>query len=631
VLLLWLPVMLVPSILGARGVPHALRSIGLMPAVYYVPALGMVALIGVVRTGYAELAGHGVSQPVADATAAVLALLLLISGGWDTWQAYGAWAASPGAYYRGSASLRRAAEYLGAQDAQEASLWVSNNTYRHTTYAAMCSHYDRLRWVSEGTLVFPLGDDRPARYVFDFTNPLDPVLGRYIPSGTLQHRDLGPDGGIGFEAYLLPREAMAGIEPQITAGGNLGDQVALLGYDLNETPRPGGKLDVTLYWKVLANATRDDYAMFAHLVDDLGFRWGEETFFSYPSSQWRAGDLVLQRREIAIAAGAPPGTYQLQLGISSASLDARLPLLNAAGQIAGTAIEVGPFEVGPAAGVPETTPPIERELHVPVIEGLTLLGADRDRGDLRPGETLALSLHWLAKAAIETDYQVVLWLEGEPGRVELWRGPPVRGEFPFPEWRVPIYLRDRYALRMPTDIVAGDYQLELMLVDPTGEPSSTTTRLYTIHVHASDRLWELPEVAHPVGAQLGGMVELVGYELEPAIVAPGEVVQLTLIWRCLREMDTSYTVFTHLLDGGGQIRGQQDNPPGGGRYPTTLWVAGEIVVDPYAIAVDEDALSGRHVVEIGMYDPANVERLPVIGTSGEADDRVLLGEVQVEE
>jgi len=42
-ILVWLPVMMIPNVLGARGVPHALRSMGMMPAVYYVPALGMVA------------------------------------------------------------------------------------------------------------------------------------------------------------------------------------------------------------------------------------------------------------------------------------------------------------------------------------------------------------------------------------------------------------------------------------------------------------------------------------------------------------------------------------------------------------------------------------------------------------
>ena len=632
-LLLWLPVMLIPNVLGARGVPHALRSIGLIPAVYYVPALGLTALLRIARAGYGRLAGRALSPAPIDAVAAGLALLLLVAGGLGTWQTYQAWAHSRGAYYSGSASLRRAAEYLGAQDPAQASLWVSNNTYRHTTYAAMCDNYQDLRWVSEGTLVFPRGEQQPALYVFDFTNPLDPVLGRYMQAATLQHRDLGPDGGTGFEAYLLPREQMNGIAPQVTASGNLGGKVALLGYDLNERPRSGEDLDVTLYWQVLQDGERDDYAFFAHLVDDQGFRWGEETFFTYPSSQWRAGDLILYHRQIPIAAGAPPGAYRLQLGVFSASLDARLPLLGEAGQMAGTAIDVGPIEVGAAAAPPDVYPPIEQPMHVAFGQGLVLLGADRDRGDLRPGETLALSLYWLATEAIEQDDQVALWLENDSDRVDLWHGRPVRGTYPFPEWHTPTFVRDRYALRLPIGAPAGDYQLWLALLGPDGRPLAAegqeAVTLYTIHVHATDRLWAPPEGTRPVEAELGGLVELVGYDLSPTALAAGDTVQLTLVWRCLREMDTSYTVFVHLLDGEQQIRGQQDNPPVGGRYPTTLWVPDEIVIDTYAIEIDADAPSGDYVFEVGMYDPANVERLPVVEPDGSVGDRVLLGKVQL--
>jgi hypothetical protein len=94
-------------------------------------------------------------------------------------------------------------------------------------------------------------------------------------------------------------------------------------------------------------------------------------------------------------------------------------------------------------------------------------------------------------------------------------------------------------------------------------------------------------------------------------------------------MDTSYTVFTHLLDEGEGIQGQQDNPPLRGSYPTTVWVAGEVVVDEYDIQVDPDASPGVHVIEVGMYDPADLSRLPVRDPTGMAGDRILLGEVEV--
>jgi hypothetical protein len=286
------------------------------------------------------------------------------------------------------------------------------------------------------------------------------------------------------------------------------------------------------------------------------------------------------------------------------------------------------------------------------------LGSDRDRSDLRPGETLALTLHWRLQAAIEAPYGVQIWLENGGASVPLWQGDPVQGAYPFARWQPPEYVRDRYALRLPLETVPGDYELLVALGETTkaapseGRTTNTAARgptvgrrdfgrpvsLGTIHVHASDRLWEPPPVEHEVGARLGGAIELVGYTLRlPAAsqaagaqaARPGDTLHLTLVWRCLAPMETSYTVFTHLLDEGQQIRAQQDNPPLGGRYPTPLWVPGEIVVDEYALVVQPDAPAGRASIEVGLYDPATLVRLPVLDPIGATGDRVLLGNIQL--
>ena len=97
-------------------------------------------------------------------------------------------------------------------------------------------------------------------------------------------------------------------------------------------------------------------------------------------------------------------------------------------------------------------------------------------------------------------------------------------------------------------------------------------------------------------------------------------------------METSYTVFTHLLDGANQIRAQQDNPPVGGSYPTTMWLSGEVVTDEYALVVDADAPPGEHIIEIGLYVAETGQRLPVLDEAGQIiGDRILLSQVQVAE
>jgi hypothetical protein len=62
-----------------------------------------------------------------------------------------------------------------------------------------------------------------------------------------------------------------------------------------------------------------------------------------------------------------------------------------------------------------------------------------------------------------------------------------------------------------------------------------------------------------------------------------------------------------------------------------------VVVDEYVIALQPDAPLGRmspsatYVIEVGMYDPATLLRLPVLDPTGAAGDRVLLGQVIVDQ
>ena len=52
-------------------------------------------------------------------------------------------------------------------------------------------------------------------------------------------------------------------------------------------------------------------------------------------------------------------------------------------------------------------------------------------------------------------------------------------------------------------------------------------------------------------------------------------------------------------------------------------------VDEYEIVVRADAPPGPHVIEVGMYEPGNLVRLPVFDPTGTAGDQILLGEIQI--
>lgn len=143
------------------------------------------------------------------------------------------------------------------------------------------------------------------------------------------------------------------------------------------------------------------------------------------------------------------------------------------------------------------------------------------------------------------------------------------------------------------------------------------------------RLPELPmQYAHE--ANFSGQIKLLGYTLKAEEIKAGDSVQLALYWQGLSNMETSYTVFTHLIDENERIMGQKDNPPVSGLHPTMEWTPGEKIVDRYEIATSPEIPPGEYSIEIGLYELDSGERLPILDVMGlPQDSRVILGRVWV--
>jgi hypothetical protein len=137
-------------------------------------------------------------------------------------------------------------------------------------------------------------------------------------------------------------------------------------------------------------------------------------------------------------------------------------------------------------------------------------------------------------------------------------------------------------------------------------------------------------MGHMVEADLGGKVQLLGYDLDTAYPSPGDTLRLTLYWKTLAQMNKDYTVFTHLITTDNRIWGQQDNLPVKGTYPTRAWMEGEVVVDNYEIAIQPDTPPGEYMLEIGMYDRRTGQRLAVTDVGGQSQgNRILLTSIHV--
>jgi hypothetical protein len=363
---------------------------------------------------------------------------------------------------------------------------------------------------------------------------------------------------------------------------------------------------MAVWWRVIGVPDQPDYRPVLRLADEWGFVWGETQPFHYPSEQWRSGDVIVDYASIPVDLGAPPGDYAVRFAIHSPAADSRLPALDDTGAYAGTYVEL-PARVR-RAGSPYAVEDLAiRERLDADLGGLTLLGANLDTTEARPGEPLYLTLFWRADQANLPSLDVALRL----GDRDIYRGAPVHGSYPFSKWSADEIVADRYDSRLPLDIPAGSHPLQVHVV-------GSTVAVGNVTVVETVRSFEVPSMAHPVEVTLGDHVQLLGYDLSSDSVSLGGSVTLTLTWRALAQMETDYTVFTHLLAADGSMTGQRDGQPVGGSYPTSLWLPGEVVSDRYEIPVRLDAAPGMHLLEVGMYMAETGARLPVDAQQGGA-------------
>jgi hypothetical protein len=169
----------------------------------------------------------------------------------------------------------------------------------------------------------------------------------------------------------------------------------------------------------------------------------------------------------------------------------------------------------------------------------------------------------------------------------------------------------------------------LLVKDAEGYNIGTTALLTYVRVGRPE--FEVPPISQPQEAMVGDRVRLLGHDLASKEAQAGGAIGVTLYWQCVEEMDTSYTVFVHVLDSDGKMLGQWDSIPQRGGLPTTTWVAGEVVADVYEVPVTREARPGSYTLVVGMYDGGTGERLAATGADGDRlpHDRIVLGDIRL--
>jgi 4-amino-4-deoxy-L-arabinose transferase-like glycosyltransferase len=121
-------------------------------------------------------------------------------------------------------------------------------------------------------------------------------------------------------------------------------------------------------------------------------------------------------------------------------------------------------------------------------------------------------------------------------------------------------------------------------------------------------------------------VELVGYQIKPQQVKPGDSVRVITYWRVTGEVPQDLIAFTHLYRTPTEVMAQQDqlDVDGSSLQP------GDVFMQSHEfIAVPPGTPAGAYPIGVGLYRQETGERWPIYHGSQREADRIFLSSVQV--
>jgi len=307
------------------------------------------------------------------------------------------------------------------------------------------------------------------------------------------------------------------IQPSHPVEAQLAPGLELVGYDVSTASvQPGDSLQLNLYWHANSSMA-EDYVLLLQLyteqgqVVDVGIGgpqvvdWvsGGGTSVAgkvyhlanvrYPTSSWRAGEVILGQYDYTVPLDAEPGQGELRatlfscmgglvpitsmpaegevpegemvVAFQSATAEDRRLMPCRAGEPAGQAM-ITPLQIEATQRV-FSPPEVQHRVEVGNLGGkVALYGYDLSARDLRPGDTLNLTLYWQALEPMDIPYTVFTHLLDVTNQVRgQMDGQPQGGARPTTGWVPQEYLRDEYQLILAADAPPGEYVIEVGMYD----------------------------------------------------------------------------------------------------------------------------------------------------------------------
>ncbi len=383
--------------------------------------------------------------------------------------------AEPDPQIKREANFKNIVQLLGVTATPTpADVGASFNLYWHTLEAMDEDYLVALRVRDAAGNLWGKLDRRPAGYNYPtlrwkpgeklfgaYTVPLFPGTppGDYLIEVTFYTTNdprgldvLAPNGApMGKSVRLGPIPILPATQPASIASLNIQNTInqvippfTLLGYQLGRDKASAGEtLSLTLVWRADQKPSRD--YTFKVQFGDVATDAFPLANLQFPTSQWRAGEIVRGQYAIPIPASAREGVTKLKIILSDDN-----------------AIDLAPFTLEKTDRL-FVQPTMSFTQNVNLGNVLALVGYDLAATTLAPGNSLKVVLYWQARAKLDKAYTVFVHLLDQNNQVVAQQDrSPTR---PTTTWVENEFVSDTYELSIKPDAVPGTYQIEIGLYD----------------------------------------------------------------------------------------------------------------------------------------------------------------------
>lgn len=133
---------------------------------------------------------------------------------------------------------------------------------------------------------------------------------------------------------------------------------------------------------------------------------------------------------------------------------------------------------------------------------------------------------------------------------------------------------------------------------------------------------------NPVQIAFADSLQVAATRIDPPVQ---NVLTARVLWQADGAPGKDYTAFVHLRNAAGEQVAGFDQPPAPGRFPTSVWLSGDVVLSHFPLHLSPDLPAGRYTLWIGLYaDGGGFERLPVLSTPLPVQDQsVQIGQIDL--